>query len=152
MTEQDFEYLVPETIEDAVRLRSAHGARAHFISGGTEVVPMMTRGKLREACLIEVSRLPGLTDITGGADGGAIGASVTLTRLRESPVVNRWWMALARPPDRSANRRSGTVARSGAMSRMACLPPISFRRCWCLMPVSSWPARAGAGSCRWPTS
>lgn len=95
MTEQDFEYLVPETIEDAVRLRSAHGARAHFISGGTEVVPMMTRGKLREACLIEVSRLPGLTDITGGADGGAIGASVTLTRLRESPVVNRWWMALA---------------------------------------------------------
>lgn len=95
MNEQNFEYLVPTSVEEAVSLRCKYGARARFISGGTEVVPMMTQGKLKEGCLIELSRLPELTGILEHEDGYHIGGSVTLARLQESPLVNQCWTALA---------------------------------------------------------
>lgn len=91
----DFEYLVPASVEEAVALRLRHGARAHFISGGTEVVPMMTLGKLRQGCLIELSRLPELTALHLAGDTPRIGASVSLARLEKEAGVRRHWQALA---------------------------------------------------------
>lgn len=95
MSEQQFEYLVPASIEEAVGLRTARGKSARFVSGGTEVVPMMTRGKLAETALIELGRLSGLTDIVEHTRCHHIGASVSLSRLEQSPSVNRYWKALA---------------------------------------------------------
>lgn len=92
---QDFEYLVPGSVEEAVGFRREFGDRARFISGGTEVVPMMTRGRLNEACLIELSRLEELSGIEAQGRWHHIGASVTLSRLQESPLVNDHWKALA---------------------------------------------------------
>ena len=81
MDKQDVEYLVPESIEEAVSLRRRHGATARFIAGGTEVVPMMTQGRMKERQLIELSRLPGLNGIEEESDGLMVGAAVSLARL-----------------------------------------------------------------------
>ena len=93
--EQDFRYLVPASIEEAISLRCEYDGHSRFVSGGTEVVPMMTQGRLKETCLIELSRLKELTAITEHAHSHDIGASVTLTRLQDSPLVKAHWHALA---------------------------------------------------------
>lgn len=95
MAGQDFTYLVPSSVDEAIGLRCDFGDRAKFISGGTEVVPMMTRGKLRETCLIELSRIDELNGIAGHRHCHHIGASVTLSRLQRSALVGDYWMALA---------------------------------------------------------
>lgn len=95
MAGQDFTYLVPSSVDEAIGLRRDFGDRAKFISGGTEVVPMMTRGKLRETCLIELSRIDELNGIAGHRHCHHIGASVTLSRLQRSALVGDYWMALA---------------------------------------------------------
>ena len=95
MDKQDVEYLVPESIEEAVSLRRRHGATARFIAGGTEVVPMMTQGRMKERQLIELSRLPGLNGIEEESDGLMVGAAVSLARLAAAPVVMGRWQALA---------------------------------------------------------
>lgn len=95
MTEQDFTYLVPSSVEEAIALRCDFGDKAKFISGGTEVVPMMTRGKIRQACLIELSRIAELNRIAQHGQCHHIGASVTLTRLQRSALVQDFWTALA---------------------------------------------------------
>lgn len=94
MTEQDFTYLVPSSVEEAIRFRCDFGDKAKFISGGTEVVPMMTRGKLEQGCLIELSRIAELNEITAHKRCHHIGASVTLSRLSRSAIVRDYWTAL----------------------------------------------------------
>ncbi len=95
MDEQDFEYLVPASVEEAIGLRCAYGDKARFISGGTEVVPLMMRGRLEQTHLIELSRLDELSGVAAHPRCHHIGASVTLTQLQESPVILGYWRALA---------------------------------------------------------
>ena len=95
MAGQDFTYLVPSSVEEAIALRSNLGDAAKFISGGTEVVPMMTHGKFKGACLIELTRIAELNGIAGHRHCHHIGASVTLSRLQRSALVGDYWMALA---------------------------------------------------------
>lgn len=93
--EKEFRYLVPASIEEAVGLRREFDGHSRFVSGGTEVVPMMTQGRLKETCLIELSRLKELSAITEREFCHDIGASVTLARLQDSPLVRVHWHALA---------------------------------------------------------
>lgn len=88
-------YLVPATVEEAVRLRREHGARARFIAGGTEVVPLMTQGRLKQTCLIELTRLSGLTAIAVHDRFLQIGAAVTLSAIEQSAAVQAEATALA---------------------------------------------------------
>jgi CO/xanthine dehydrogenase FAD-binding subunit len=48
------QYLVPESVEEAVRLRASSGSRALYIAGGTTVVPAASRAI---EVLIDVNRL-----------------------------------------------------------------------------------------------
>lgn len=95
VTGQDFTYLVPSSVEEAIGFRCDFGNKSKFISGGTEVVPMMTRGTFKEACLIELSRIAELNEIAGHRHCHHIGASVTLSRLQRSALVADYWIALA---------------------------------------------------------
>lgn len=95
MEAQDFKYLVPSSIDEAIAWRQQFGAQARFIAGGTEVVPMMTRGKLTQTCLIELSRLDALAGLSSDNGGLRAGASVTLAQLQHSSMVNTAWSALA---------------------------------------------------------
>lgn len=95
MNVQEFEYLVPNCVDEAIAFRRQFGDDSRFISGGTEVVPMMTRGKLAQSRLIELGGLKELT-VLEPLDGGLrIGASVELSRLHKSVLVNEGWTALA---------------------------------------------------------
>jgi len=95
MIAQNFEYLVPTSLGDAVNLLQKHAGRAKVVAGGHSLIPMM---KLRLAApefLIDIGRTPELAYIK--EDGGKIriGALTTHYAIETSNVVQRSLTALA---------------------------------------------------------
>jgi len=92
-----FEYHVPQTIAEAVRIRGEAGPVGQFVAGGTDLYPNMKRRQQTPKTVISVMRLPELNQITGdGKSGLRIGASVTLTEICEHPIINRDYPVVAK--------------------------------------------------------
>ncbi|MCU1267345.1 MAG: 4-hydroxybenzoyl-CoA reductase [Acidobacteria bacterium] len=92
-----FDYRVPRTIAEAVKIVGDVGPTAQFVAGGTDLYPNMKRRQQTPRTVISVMRLAELNQITGeGKTGVRIGASVTLTDIIEHPIINRDYPVLAR--------------------------------------------------------
>lgn len=92
-----FEYHVPQTIAEAVRIMADAGPAGQFVAGGTDLYPNMKRRQQMPKTVISVMRLAQLNQITGdGAQGVRIGASVTLTDICEHPIINRDYPVVAK--------------------------------------------------------
>ncbi len=107
-----FEYLIPESVDEAIAMRLEHGDRSRFIAGGTELVVMMKAGKLEADYVIELSRLAPLRFIQPADRGLSIGPLVTHAELERSPLVQGPWMALA---EASASIREPQVKNLGTI-------------------------------------
>ena len=91
-----FEYRVPRTIAEAVKIVGDVGPTAQFVAGGTDLYPNMKRRQQTPRTVISVMRVPELNQITGdGKTGVRIGASVTLTDIVEHPLINRDYPVIA---------------------------------------------------------
>ena len=91
-----FEYRVPRTIAEAVKIVGEVGPTAQFVAGGTDLYPNMKRRQQTPSTVISVMRVPELNQITGdGTSGIRIGASVTLTDIVEHPLINRDYPVIA---------------------------------------------------------
>jgi 4-hydroxybenzoyl-CoA reductase subunit beta len=91
-----FEYRVPRTIAEAVKIVGDVGPTAQFVAGGTDLYPNMKRRQQTPRTVISVMRVPELNQITGdGKSGLRIGASVTLTDIVEHPLINRDYPVIA---------------------------------------------------------
>ena len=91
-----FEYRVPQTIAEAVKIVAAAGPEGQFVAGGTDLYPNMKRRQQMPRTVISVMRVPELNQITGDAQSGIrIGASVTLTDIVEHPLINRDYPVVA---------------------------------------------------------
>ena len=91
-----FEYRVPRTVAEAVKIMSDAGPDAQYVAGGTDLYPNMKRRQLTPRTVVSVMRLPELTEITGdGNSGMAIGASVSLTDICEYPIIKRDYPVVA---------------------------------------------------------
>jgi len=85
-----FDYRVPKSIPDAVRMIGDAGSDAMFVAGGTDLYPNMKRRQQTPKTVISVTRLRELREIRGdGSAGLVIGSSVYLTELCNHPIVNR---------------------------------------------------------------
>ena len=92
-----FEYHVPRTVAEAVRIRGEAGPEGQFVAGGTDLYPNMKRRQQMPKTVISVMRLSELNQITGdGASGLRIGASVTLTEICEDPLIKRDYPVIAK--------------------------------------------------------
>jgi carbon-monoxide dehydrogenase medium subunit len=95
MIAQNFEYIVPTSIGDAVNLLQKHAGRAKLLAGGHSLIPMM---KLRLAApefLIDIGRIPELSYVTEDGDKIRIGALTTHHVIETSDIVRRRLGALA---------------------------------------------------------
>ena len=91
-----FEYYVPRSLAEAVKIRGEAGPVGQFVAGGTDLYPNMKRRQQMPKTVISVMRLAELNQITGdGAGGLRIGASVTLTEICEHPIINRDYPVVA---------------------------------------------------------
>lgn len=92
-----FEYHVPQTIAEAVRIMGDVGPEGQFVAGGTDLYPNMKRRQQMPKSVISVMRLAELNSVTGdGQQGLRIGASVTLTDICEHPIINRDYPVVAK--------------------------------------------------------
>jgi CO/xanthine dehydrogenase FAD-binding subunit len=81
------EYLIPSTIADTLHLLDMHAGQAQIIAGGTDVLPDIRKGKHAPACLVDITRIPELTEIWVGGGYITVGAAVTFAMLREHPYL-----------------------------------------------------------------
>ena len=81
-------YYDPATIDDARALKEKFGIEAVFLSGGTDVLPMLKRRNIAARHVVSIKKIPDLGKITMGDDGRlTIGAAVTLREVIDSPLV-----------------------------------------------------------------
>lgn len=91
-----FEYRVPRTIAEAVKIVADTGPQAQFVAGGTDLYPNMKRRQQMPKTVISVMRLPELNQVSGaGGQGLVIGASMTLTEICENEIIKRDYPVIA---------------------------------------------------------
>jgi len=89
MGEKVNEYIVPATVEETVALLRQYGAKSRLIAGGTDLLLELERRVRREVeVLIDISRLPGLSEIWEDEDGQIhLGPLVTHNQVVASPLI-----------------------------------------------------------------
>ncbi len=91
----EFDYLEPTSLEEAVSLLAEHGDRAKLLAGGTYLLVQMKQEHKSPAVVINIGRLPELRG-AGWQDGQyAIGALTTIHETRALPAVQPGFQALA---------------------------------------------------------
>lgn len=76
------EYLRPDTLDEALSLRSQYGNDIHVISGGTLSIPMMNEGHLLPERVLDL-RSVGLNYVDNGEDQTTLGATLTYSDVIE---------------------------------------------------------------------
>lgn len=84
-----FEYLVPRSLDEAVSLYDAHGDRAVYIAGGTDIVVKMKERKITPGYLISLKKIltgnqPEISRKTGEL---TLAASVTHRMIEKSALI-----------------------------------------------------------------
>jgi CO/xanthine dehydrogenase FAD-binding subunit len=90
-----FEYHAPETIDEAVRLLSAKGARP--LAGGTDIVVQMKERATRfpyPETIVSLDRVSELRGIEADGDGVRIGAGASMTDVATNAAISERYPAL----------------------------------------------------------
>jgi xanthine dehydrogenase YagS FAD-binding subunit len=117
----DFNYVRPATIADAVAAATAPGAS--YLAAGTNLLDLMKGGVSRPSRLVDVSRLPGLDRIERLADGGVrIGALVRNADLAHDADFARGFPAVAEAllSGASAQLRNAATVGGNLLQRTRC--------------------------------
>jgi 2-furoyl-CoA dehydrogenase FAD binding subunit len=85
MKPRPFDYLRPDTVEEAVAALAEHGEAARVLAGGQSLMAMLNLRLIEPAVLVDIARVAELAEIreTGGAI--EVGAAVTQNRLMAWP-------------------------------------------------------------------
>lgn len=107
-------YLIPASLDEALELLAVHSDHARVIAGGTDLLLELQRGVRPQRTLLDITRLPGLDDITLDAhDRIHLGPLVTHNQAAASPLLRaRAWplVQACREVGAPAIRNRGTVA------------------------------------------
>jgi CO/xanthine dehydrogenase FAD-binding subunit len=90
-----FEYVVANSIEQAVAALAQAGGDAKILAGGQSLVPMLNFRLLRPAILIDINRIPGLSFIEDAGDAVKIGALTRHHQIETSPVIAKHFPVLS---------------------------------------------------------
>jgi 2-furoyl-CoA dehydrogenase FAD binding subunit len=87
MKPRPFDYLRPDTVEEALAVLAEHGEDARVLAGGQTLIAMLNLRIVEASVLIDISRIAEL-DFIRERDGKIeVGAAVTQNRLLEWPLL-----------------------------------------------------------------
>jgi 2-furoyl-CoA dehydrogenase FAD binding subunit len=124
-----FEYVRPETLEEALAALAENGDEAKVLAGGQSLVPALNMRLLRPAVLVDVNRIPGLDSIDEVDDEVRVGALVRQVAMERSPLVrSRVPLAAEALPHvgHFVTRNRGTVGGSIAHADAAAELPLAL--------------------------
>jgi len=87
MKPRPFDYVRPDTVEEALALLAEYGEDARILAGGQSLLPMLNLRLLDVGVLIDISRIAALDVIRDGGDSIEIGAAVTQNKLMAWPQL-----------------------------------------------------------------
>jgi len=129
MIAQNFEYMAPASLSEAVSLLQKHGSRAKILGGGHSLIPMMKLRLATPEVLIDLGRIPELSYIKEDGNTIRIGALTTHHAVETSGVIQKRAAALAEAAGLIGDvqvRNKGTIAGSIAHADPAADYPASI--------------------------
>ena len=108
---QEFEYLEPKTIEEAILQLNTYGDKAKVIAGGTDLIARMKMDMVHPEYLINIARIPALRYLIHDK-GLRIGALTPFQALEKWILIREKYTALfeaARSVSRTQIKNMGTV-------------------------------------------
>ena len=91
-----FDYVKPETVEQALSLLASHREEAKILAGGTDLLVRMKKGLLKPKVLITLEALKELSYIKKEDDAVIIGSRTALADIIASDLIQRQATALFR--------------------------------------------------------
>ncbi len=83
-----FDLVLPNSLEDCVKILAERGGQAKLVAGGTDLLPQMKNGVLKPSVVVDLSGIARVRQIQGGnGQGLRIGAAVTARELEMSPAA-----------------------------------------------------------------
>ena len=110
-----FEYVVADSVANAVTTLSEAGSKAKILAGGQSLVPMLNFRLVRPAILVDINRIPDLAFIEEMDNTIRVGALTRHHQLEISPVVAKHLPVLASAMTHVAHlavRNRGTIGGS----------------------------------------
>ncbi len=89
MKPRPFDYLRPDTVEEAIALLGEYGEDARVLAGGQSLVPMLNLRIVEAAALIDISRIAALDVIGDNGEAIEVGAAVTQNKLLAWPQLGQ---------------------------------------------------------------
>jgi carbon-monoxide dehydrogenase medium subunit len=108
-----FEYLAPETVEEALEALAAHGEAAAVLAGGQSLVPMMNLRISAPSVLIDIMRIAELRFIRHADGWIEIGAGIRMAQAErecQSPLLTAALGHVGHPAIRNCGTVCGSVA------------------------------------------
>ena len=92
---QDFEYVAPTTLDEAVRLMAESGPNAKALAGGTDVIVQLRGGRFQIERLVDVKKVPEMNELSySEANGLTVGAAVPCCLIYENETVIKHYPGL----------------------------------------------------------
>jgi len=92
---ENFEYVEPKTLKEAVRLLVKYKKGAKLLAGGTDLMVGMKDGSVRPKYLINLKKIKGLDKISYSKKKGlSIGSLVTWTNILSSKPIHQYYPIL----------------------------------------------------------
>jgi len=84
-----FDYIAPQTLDEAMRALAVHGEDAKLLAGGHSLLPLLKLRLANPKLLIDLGRIPGLSAISQQNDQIVIGALATHYQIESSELLKK---------------------------------------------------------------
>ncbi len=104
------EYLLPQSLPEALDMLAAYEGRARVIAGGTDVVPQLRSREMVVEALVDITRLPDMDLLAQEGDHIVLGGAVTHGKVSSSPLIREKAPILAEGAGRMGSPQIRNVA------------------------------------------
>lgn len=84
-----FDYIAPQTLDEALRALAAHGEEAKLLAGGHSLLPLLKLRLAHPTLLIDLTRIPELSRLRQENDRMVIGALATHYQIESSELLKK---------------------------------------------------------------
>lgn len=112
MIPAEFDYVAPESLEEALTVLAEAGDDAKVLAGGQSLLPVLRLRLNAPEQVVDLRRIPGLSEITEDGDSIVIGSMATHTAVIRSALVQQHALLLSKTVTEVADpqiRHRGTV-------------------------------------------